>query len=516
MFRAVSTSVVIMVLLALVGAIAGPSWAPEPVTDQIIVTHADTRILSDEQTPGVGTYPVSVETVTVDLGGMQVEAIVRTPVGAPAGMPGIVFVHGAGTGQPQTAFTTQAHDLASAGVATLVPAKRLDNYSTRHRDYVEMAGDYAASVEHLRGVPGVDPERVGVYAESEGTWIAPVMATADPSIAFLALVSAPVVPPRSQAAFAVDSYLRNTRVPHGVFRAIPRAVGMEMPGGGFEYADFDVRPYLDGLTRPVLVVYGTADLSMPTVQGAQEILERVSPSAGVVVRYYAGANHGIRVDDRVVPELDRDLAAWVHGQPATAHAVPQVAGAQPSQAIMAAEVPRAHWFGSGDRILGAAVVAGVLMTLGPLVWLGAWVLGGLRRGPRRGEGAGVRRARAATARVHRSLQWWLPGVALATLATAAGLVWYLVMVGGLALEYQQDPWLVQGGWVAVRLGGVLAAVLGALLLNTLLTLRARRRQGECVRAASGVLAYATVGGVVAGTILLWMLLAYWGVFQLGI
>ena len=95
------------------------------------------------------------------------------------------------------------------------------------------------------------------------------MAAQDPSIAFVVLVSSPVVPPREQAAFAVDSYLRNTGVPHGVFRAIPRAVGMSLPGGGFEYADFDVTPYQRQMRQPVFVVYGTGDASMPVIQGAR-------------------------------------------------------------------------------------------------------------------------------------------------------------------------------------------------------------------------------------------------------
>ena len=55
------------------------------------------------------------------------------------------------------------------------------------------------------------------------------MTAEDPGLAFSVLVSAPVVPPRQQAAFAVDSYLRNTDVPQAVFRAIPRAVGLRVP-----------------------------------------------------------------------------------------------------------------------------------------------------------------------------------------------------------------------------------------------------------------------------------------------
>ena len=79
-----------------------------------------------------------------------------------------------------------------------------------------------------------------------------------------------------QAAFAVDQYLRNTGVPDQVFRAIPRAVGMQLPGGGFEYVDFDVAPYQRQMTQPVLAVYGTADQSMPIIQGAEQLIRDIA------------------------------------------------------------------------------------------------------------------------------------------------------------------------------------------------------------------------------------------------
>ena len=60
----------------------------------------------------------------------------------------------------------QANDtiakVKASGVVTMVPDKRLDTYTARHRDYVAMAADYARSVEVLRGWADVDPARVGL------------------------------------------------------------------------------------------------------------------------------------------------------------------------------------------------------------------------------------------------------------------------------------------------------------------------------------------------------------------
>lgn len=523
-FRTAATTAALAVGLALVGAVAGPQWNPEPVAEHIEPAAKDTAIggqVADE-VAAVGTYDVRETDVTIQLDGTSVTAALREPEGADADRPGVVFVHGAGTGDAHGAFVDVATDLASAGVVTLVPSKRLDTYSTRHRDYVDMASDYAHSVEFLRDRTGVDPARVGVYGESEGTWIAPVMATEDPTIAFSVFVSAPVVPPREQAAFAIDAYLRNTDVPHGVFRAIPRAVGMVLPGGGFEYADFEVEPYLERLTTPVFVVYGTADPSMPVEQGARQVMDATAATGNdaVTVRYYAGANHGIRIDGEVVADFPRDLAAWIVSLPDSATAVPQIAGAAPNQQYLAAPVPSPRWFGNGDVVVGFVIAAGALLVLGPLV--GA-VAGAWRR---------TRHRDQPPSRLASGLRVPLAGLAIGAVATTVALVVYLVAVAQLALNYERDAWVVQGGWIAVRLVGIATLVAAAFIVNRVGDLRVARKasadpervttervtteRSSMVHIAQGAPAYVTFWSIAAGATILVVTLAYWGVYQLGI
>lgn len=494
LFRVAATSAAGLIVLAVLGAVTGPEWTPEPLTDQLDVETTDTAVGGAPQREP-GELEFSSQILTIELDGAEVDARLLMPQGVEGPVPGAVFVHGAGTGRYEEAFTFQARALAAAGIATLVPDKRLDSYSTRHRDYVTMAADYQHSVDALRAVEGVDPARVGIYAESEGGWVAPVMAAEDPATSFVILASAPVVPPRQQAAFAVDAYLRNTGVPLSVFRAIPRAVGMEFPGGGFEYADFDVQPWQQRLTQPLFMAYGTADDSMPIVQGPQQMIAdaAVAGNDQVTVRYYADASHGIKVSRALAPGYVRDLATWVHGLPATATAAPRVAGAQPVQAYLAEPVPQPRWFGDGDLVLGVVIVGAGLLVVGPLV-LGAGVLA-------------RRRVRLA-----RGLPWPLAALAVACLATVVGLVLYLVAIARLALEYERNALVVQGGWVAVRLAGVATIVVLAVLVERVRVVRA----DPDALVAAGRFGHVAVGSVLAGCTLLLVTLAYWGVFQLGI
>ncbi|PZR53890.1 alpha/beta hydrolase [Xylanimonas oleitrophica] len=518
--RTVGSSAAILVGLAVVGSLAGPSWDPVPVSDHLQPATSSTAVqgVGDSVAAGLvhepGTFEVRATEVTVALDGAEVGGILREPVGAGDDLPGMVFVHGAGTGRAAEAFLRQADAITSAGIVTLVPDKRLDTYTTWHRDYVAMADDYLRSVELLREVDGVDPGRVGVYAESEGTWIAPVMQVHDPAVAYTVLVSAPVVPPRQQAAFAVDNYLRNTGVPQDVFRAIPRAVGIQLPGGGLDYADFDVTPWLERQTAPVLVVYGTGDPSMPIEQGARKVIADTAvrgDDAPVTVRYYADANHGLRVDGVLVPEFPRDVAAWISALPDSATAPPRVAGAQPDQLFLASPVAQPGWWGDGDFILGAVIAGVALLVVGPVLWLvvalGRRIVAAGRGAPGTGPGAwlddGVRPL--------------LVGLGVGSVLTTVALVVYLMAVARLALNYQRDDAVVQGGWIGVRLLGLVTVVVAAHLLQRVRDVRAERQAGhEGAVVASGWPAHVTLWTATVGAFSLLLWLTYWGVFQLGI
>src|SRR5690625_3236913 len=292
------------IIVGFLGAVAGPSWTPQPHREHVTLDSASLRITDAEgqriDRPAVGTFDTVRQEIEIDLGEVTVSGWLTEPVGAPPG-PGVDFIHGAGTVTP-AACEQQVQALASSGIRALVPTKRVDTYSVRQRNYLNMADDYLQAWKALRKHERVVPDQVGFYGESEGAWIAPIAAATEPEVGFIILASAAGVTPREQAAYATTNYLHNTNAPQRLFRAIPRALGTQIPGGGFDYADFDVSPYLNEVGQPVLMMYGTGDASMPVVQGAlatQEDLAR-GGNTQFAVRYFAQADHGLRVDDSVV------------------------------------------------------------------------------------------------------------------------------------------------------------------------------------------------------------------------
>jgi hypothetical protein len=253
---------------------------------------------------------------------------------------------------------------------------------------------------------------------------------------------------------------------------------------------------------------------MPIEQGARKVIADTAVGGGsapVTVRYYADANHGLRVGGQLVPDFPRDVAAWIEGMPATADAAPRVAGATPNQLYLAAPLPRPGWWGNGDIIVGAVAGGIALLVLGPVVW-GAVALVRRLMAVGRGVPDGVGHAHLA-----RGLRRSLLGLALGSVLTTVALVVYLMAVARLALDYQRDDLVVQGGWIGVRVLGLVTVVAGAIVVQRAVDVRAARKAGDHdAVVARGWPAVLTLWSTVVGAASLLLWLTYWGVFQLGI
>ncbi len=248
----VSVWMVLVLILGLWGSWAGPGWNPQPMHSLIIPETADTAISTSWQTPSLDSYEVEEEAVEIQLrDGTTIPATLRTPAGLEGAAPAVVFIHGTGT-QSHEAFGREATALTSAGIVTLVPEKRTADYTTTHRDYPALADDYEDAFEYLVGREDVDPRHSGIYAVSEGCFIAPIIAARNHRVSFVTLVSAPVLPIREQGAMAADTYLRNLGAPERFISAIPKLVGQDF-GSDFNYIDFDVSEYQRQMTMPVLI-----------------------------------------------------------------------------------------------------------------------------------------------------------------------------------------------------------------------------------------------------------------------
>lgn len=495
--------------LGIAGNVMEPQWEPE----EYDMPAEFTGIPAVGDPVGVPSGNVVLDEVAVDVGDETLEGLVYAPAGTSAvddeiggttagpeslRYPAVVFLHGAGT-KDRSGFAEQATHLARSGVVALVLDRRTDGYSTWHRDYEAMAGDALAGVELLRARPDVDPERVGLFGESEGSWVAPIAAAKDPDVAFMVLVSAPIVSPAQQATYATLMALEDLNAPDPVERAVAKGIGLSMTVPNLlEYATFDVLPYLERTEQPILMAFGTEDDAVPIVQAAEKV---ANANNNLTVRYFEGAQHAIRIGDEFGPFADGYLdllPSWIHAAVNGTVDGPDIAGGEPVQTFSANPVPPPPWFATAYAHVAALVLAVAGYFAGP-------VTARLLRS-RRGNGAP-----RVTPALRRRLRW------LRTLGAGSllSLVVYFWGLSHLALNHETSTTITYGLWAVVWIitAGAVTVMLNLWLDDSWRMSELAAEVGDGYATGKlNRLELVAVAGAVTGTVLLLMIVTYWGVF----
>ncbi|GAA3297478.1 alpha/beta hydrolase [Dactylosporangium vinaceum] len=237
----------------------------------------------------------SADVTFTGSGGVVLHGTVRTPPGANGRHPAMVMLEGAGN-RGRDYLRTEAEVFARRGIVTLIYDKRTEGYSLLHRDYSVLADDALAGLQLLRSRPDVDPAQLGMWALSEGAWVAPIAANRSDDVKFLITVGAVGTTPAAQTAWGYDQYLRHA----GVADAVSRALRMDVlpaaiAAGLFPEDDFDGVPQWRRVRQPVLAEWGELDRDSVPAQSRQIIGDAL----------VAGGNS--RYQSRIVPGTNHNL-----------------------------------------------------------------------------------------------------------------------------------------------------------------------------------------------------------------
>lgn len=112
-------------------------------------------------------------------------------------VPGVILIHGSGK-TDRSHMASQAKWFAHSGFAALAYDKRGtgesggDPEECSYFNFDDLASDAAAAFRSVGNHESVDASRCGIYAVSQGGWIAPLAALKSGDVAFLVVVSASV------------------------------------------------------------------------------------------------------------------------------------------------------------------------------------------------------------------------------------------------------------------------------------------------------------------------------------
>lgn len=235
------------------------------------------------------------EEVRFANGDLALAGLLFLPEGA-GPHPAAVFIHGSGTSRRDNPwYLSFVRHLQDSGIAVLLPDKRGSEASAgdwRDTSFEVLAPDTVAAYRFVTEVPGIDPERVGVIGFSQGGWIAPIVATALPELAFVTSIAGAGVTTEEQLRYEEVNNIIETPAFPFVARIIARfTVPSIMKRDTWRAtAGFDPIPYWEGIDLPAFAALGGGDKNVPVEESAERLQ---AVPGGIEVVVYPDGGHGI-------------------------------------------------------------------------------------------------------------------------------------------------------------------------------------------------------------------------------
>jgi hypothetical protein len=254
--------------------------------------------------PAAAAQAASAEVTTSEVtfvgsGNEVLHGTVLAPTSAtPASLrPAIVMLEGAGN-RSREYLLPEAEAYARHGVITLIYDKRTTGYSLLHRDYSVLADDALAGLRLLRARSDVDPNRLGLWALSEGAFVAPIAANRSKDVKFLITVGAVGTTPAQQTAWAYGQYLQHAGVSGSLQRTMQTtAVRATISAHLFPEATFDPARVWEQVRQPVLAQWGELDRDSVPGQSSKIIQGALDRGGNTrhTIRFVSATNHNLHV-----------------------------------------------------------------------------------------------------------------------------------------------------------------------------------------------------------------------------
>ncbi len=262
--------------------------------------------------------------------GIQLAGTLVLPERTPSPVPGVVVLHGAEPATRSFAYRMHANVFLERGMAVLLYDKRGAGESGGDHEaatFADLIEDALAAIRFLRDQPQVDPSRVGLNGASQSGWFTPEIAERAGNIAFVINK----VGPCSSFADTVDWEIYNEILDEGaneesarqqvdvirriwaysmaptpeekqalddVLRAwagrkdssLPETLKPVSPAF-VDRLRYDPTPYLERATTPMLYVYGSEDVNIPTADCVKRLTQLRRAGRPISFHVFEGAGH---------------------------------------------------------------------------------------------------------------------------------------------------------------------------------------------------------------------------------
>lgn len=229
----------------------------------------------------------------------------------------LVIMHGAGKFDRKD-YAPLAQKMRNLGYNVIIFDKRGTGQSTgkfleihisnAEEVFTLLAADVVAIIRHLKNIPGIASDPVGLVATSQGGWIFPKVAQMAAEVKFAISLSGPAV------SFGEEVYYSKLTGDEKPFVENNKAVDFEATHQNVKNfkgrKGFDPGTDLLKLDIPVLWIYGQQDKSIPVLLCLEKIEQLKKDNFKVLL--YPEANHSlVNVKTQKVEDYLKEVKKWI-------------------------------------------------------------------------------------------------------------------------------------------------------------------------------------------------------------
>ncbi len=163
-----------------------------------------------------------------------------------------------------------------------------------------LAEDVAAAMSYLAQRDDNDDERIGVWAFSQGGWVASQLHEVGANPKFIIAVGGPAVSIGEEGYYSeiAGKAKKASRAGEGRLDmdAIYELLEEGRPADG-QFGGYDPYPFLDAMPIPTLFLLGEDDLSVPTRRSVDQLEEIGNRHEWIDYRVFENASHGVATRD---------------------------------------------------------------------------------------------------------------------------------------------------------------------------------------------------------------------------
>lgn len=263
---------------------------------------------------------------TIPVGRVQLEAELLMPAGGSPEKGAVVFA----TGSSGRSFRDYPAGVREQLIESIYLPRDIAIFYVNKRGAGESTGnwqfgsierradDLLAAVEYLRGLPGIDPERVGLIGHSQGGWVVQLAGSMDARLAHVVSLAGPTVSVREQDLRRTEISLEceglaGDELEQAVAKRDRAHRLMIFFGGWFPFFQlrlmhnilpYDPRQALQTTTVPTLLAYGSSDEQAPAADSRARLDEIFPQGDPENITFYETPNgdHYFRERDSHCPD----------------------------------------------------------------------------------------------------------------------------------------------------------------------------------------------------------------------